>query len=202
MPSAVEVDLDRLGELADDGPVLAVDRAQAEHPALGSISSWVTRRLLDADAEQLRLEGHLGGPVERHQVPALAGPAADDVEPGGHRPQRPPAHAVVLVPLLVGLDAGRERSDGAGSGHPGIVEVPPVLAPRDCSVLSAGGDDGTPVEAPSPLPQIGRVGVPLDAFFVSNCMRSAANSTTFASGWPADVALDLSRSSQRLVECL
>ena len=49
----VEVDLDRLGELAHDRAVLLCDQVHAEHPAVGD--ELVGERLvLDADPDQLR----------------------------------------------------------------------------------------------------------------------------------------------------
>ena len=57
-----EVDLDRLGELADDGPVLPVDDVQAEHPALGD-QLVGERLLLHRDRHQLGVGADLGDPV-------------------------------------------------------------------------------------------------------------------------------------------
>ena len=84
-----EIDLDGLGELPHDGPVLAVDHAQAEHAGRGHelVGEGL---LLDADGQQLRLEAHLRRPVQGHPVAALAAVGrADHVQPGRHRPQHP-----------------------------------------------------------------------------------------------------------------
>src|SRR5215208_5518149 len=88
----LEVDLDRLRELADDGPVLAVDDAQREHAALGD---QLVRHciLLDADAEELRIEAQLRDPV------------------GRHRPENTPPQPVVLF----GVGTGWGRTHGSAA---------------------------------------------------------------------------------------
>ena len=105
-----EVDLDRLRELADDGPVLAVDDAQREHATLCDelVRDGV---LLDADAEELRIEAQLRHPVARHAVASLARTASDDVEAGRHGPEDTPPQPVVLF----GIGAVGERADGSAA---------------------------------------------------------------------------------------
>ena len=63
---------------------------------------------LDADPEQLRVERHLRGPVQRHAVAAFAlVGAAEHVETARHRPEHAAAEAVVLLGILT----GRKRTD-------------------------------------------------------------------------------------------
>ncbi len=101
------VDLNRFYEFAHDGAVLAVDEAQAEHPAV--MDQLVAQGgVLHADADQLGLEAELRCPVERHGVAPLAGPAAHDVQAIRHLPEDSAAELVVLV--VVG--AFREGADG------------------------------------------------------------------------------------------
>src|SRR5215207_6348292 len=65
-----EIDVDRLGELADDRPIVLRDQVHAEHAAVDD--ELVGERLaLDADADQLRLERQLRDPVDGHPVAPL-----------------------------------------------------------------------------------------------------------------------------------
>src|SRR5262245_22258142 len=104
------VDLDRLGELPDDGAVLAVDDVHGERASLGDelVREGV---LLDADPEELGVEAQLRHPVARHAVPTVAGPAAHDVQAGRHGPQDTAPETVVLF----GFGAGGERSHRSGA---------------------------------------------------------------------------------------
>jgi hypothetical protein len=64
----------------------------------------------------------VGHPALRHESPSSGSSGCDD-RPNGYRrsrggrasSQRPAPQAVVVVPLLIGFDALREGTDGAGS---------------------------------------------------------------------------------------
>src|SRR3954447_3434439 len=63
----VEIDLDRLRELAHDRAVLAIDEGEREHAA--RVDQLVREgAVLDADANPLRVERDLRHPVHRHAV--------------------------------------------------------------------------------------------------------------------------------------
>src|SRR5215207_1954632 len=108
--ACLEIDIDRLRELADDRPVLTIDDAQGERTALGD-ELVRDGLLLDADAEQLRIEAQLRDPVARHAVASLAGAAADDEETGRHRPEDTPPQPVIRF----GVGAGGERTNRSGA---------------------------------------------------------------------------------------
>ena len=77
-----QVDVDRLGELAHDGAVLAVDEADAEAAPLRD--EVVGEGLVfDADANPFRVEGELCHPVRCHQLfdAWIFTPGPNDVEP-------------------------------------------------------------------------------------------------------------------------
>ena len=103
-----EVDVDGLGELADDRPILTTDHAEAEHPT--GLDQLVGERVaLHRDGDPLRIERNLRRPVQGHQISALGSVGrAHDVEPARHLPENAATKAVVLV----GVGAFGERRDG------------------------------------------------------------------------------------------
>ena len=116
----VGVDLDRLGELAHDGPVVTGDRADAEHATRRSTSSWVSAVFSMLTPTSF---GSNDTCVTQLIVMALrrspcAGP--DHVEPGRERPQQPAPQLVVVGLRLVVV------ADPAGNGP--IGPVPPGAA--------------------------------------------------------------------------
>src|SRR5439155_19907008 len=127
---------------ADGGPLLLGQQVEAEAPpALDQLVG--EGALLDADADQLRLEADLRRPVERHPVAPLPVPGPDDIEPVRHLPQHPPPQLVVLLLLLVGVDAVRERPDGRSGLRRHARTLPPVGAisstPRSGPDRAGGG---------------------------------------------------------------
>src|SRR5712692_5941763 len=90
------VDLDRLGELADDGAVLATHDVDRERATLAD-ELVSERRLLHRDGDELGIEAHLRDPVRGHQVEPVAPPGADHEETTGHLPQHAPPELVVLL---------------------------------------------------------------------------------------------------------
>src|SRR5439155_15742532 len=169
-----QVHLDRLGELADDGAVLATHDVDRERPALGD-EAVGDRFLLDRDADALGIEAHLGDPVRGHQVQPVAVPRADHVEAARHRPEHAPPELVVRL----GVCAFRDGADdsllhGHGSTLDGRVvpaaRAPPATAanevcggplrgPRSPGTARAaplrrtGDGDGTTARRPRPRPR-------------------------------------------------
>ena len=90
----------RLHEPADDGPVLPVEDADRE-AAAGLDQPAGDRGGVDGHGHQLGIGRHLDDEVGGHQVAPTAPsgpvrrPAADDVQPGRHRPEHPATKAVV-----------------------------------------------------------------------------------------------------------
>ena len=117
----VEVDVDRLGELAHDRAVLTVDQAEAEHPA--RLDQLVGERgLLDADADPLGVERDLGRPVD-----ASCRCAARAV--GASRPRRGPHgifHSSAAASGRTRRGSRRCRPRSAGTEPTG--PVPPGFA--------------------------------------------------------------------------
>lgn len=72
-------------------------------------------RLLDPDADQLRLEGHLRDPVDGHQVPALPHSRPEAVEARGERPEHPAPQPVVDISPFGGI-GDREGIGAGGTG--------------------------------------------------------------------------------------
>jgi Arc/MetJ family transcription regulator len=121
----VGIDLDRLHELADGGPLLLRQEVETEH--LPSLDQLVGEGLLlHADPDELGFEADLRRPVERHAVAPLPIAGANDIQPVRHLPQHTPAELVVLLLLGVGLDALGEGADGRSGlgGHPRTLPRP------------------------------------------------------------------------------
>ena len=110
----------RLHELAHHRPVLASDErdrkaAPFDDQAVGD------RRVLDRDGDLFRLERHLHGPVQGHQVPALAGAAPENVQAR----RQPPEHTAAQSFVLWRAEVARERTVGDRVGaHGRTVAVP------------------------------------------------------------------------------
>ena len=103
---AAVVDLHRLRELPDDRRGPRGHGVQHEHPARGH-QLVGERALLDADAEQLRLERHLADPVHGHAVAPVAGATAEDVQPVGHASTAPAGAACRTPPAARGCRSPR-----------------------------------------------------------------------------------------------
>ena len=129
--SCFEVGIDRLGELADHGPVLTRHGAQRENAAVCD-ELVRERRLFNTDAKQLGLKRHLGGPVERHGIVDVTVSAPHHVETVGKAPQHPSTQFVVGLVGIVTLTAGRVGTNGAcaaWSSHDASAPCPGVIGP-------------------------------------------------------------------------
>ena len=115
----VEIDVDRLGELAHDRSVVLRDEVHARTHRRRSTSSWVNASRSTLTPTSFGVERELRDPVHRHAVAPLSRAGAQHVETARHLPEHAPPELVVLVRIGPG---------GTGRRFPAAVGMPARLA--------------------------------------------------------------------------
>src|ERR1700688_5441 len=149
---------DRLGEATHDRSLRPGQQAESEHPPSDE-QRVGDRTRFDAYAHELRVQGDLCGPADRHEVAAAGVERAHDVEPTRHGPQHAATQSVIVVgvpPHRYGPDHAMLRShdDKAGPVAPRASRRAWAFTyPDDAVASSAAERASSPWSPPAPVRQ-------------------------------------------------